>query len=78
MKIKELKISTSDLPSQVDFYSQVLGLKVQVHDEFEAVIQIGNSKLVLVANEKSTPYHYAINIPGDSVEQALGNVAIRL
>lgn len=71
MKIKELKIYTADLSKQIDFYESKIGLKLIEKTEFEASVQIGKSILKLIENDQFQPYHFAINIPSNKVEEAL-------
>ncbi len=78
MNIKELKIYSQNFLEQVDFYSNKMGLEVIEKSEREAVFQIGKSKFRIVKNEKFQPYHFAINIPCNQEEEALGWLKERL
>ncbi len=71
MKIRELKIYTQNLTNQINFYSKTIGFELIEVSENEAVFSIGNSRLKLVKSEKSFPYHFAINIPSNKINQAL-------
>lgn len=68
MRIKSLRIFTTNLTGQVDFYTQVLGLPILSSTEKEAEILIGESVLVLESRPNATPYHFAINIPSFQLE----------
>lgn len=71
MKINELKIYTSNLTEQTDFYVDKIGLNLIEKTEFEAKFRIGKSILVLIENDNFQPYHFAINIPSNKEEEAL-------
>ncbi|MFT5621150.1 MAG: catechol 2,3-dioxygenase-like lactoylglutathione lyase family enzyme [Chitinophagales bacterium] len=71
MKINELKIYSSNLDQQVEFYSSTLGLELIKRTPVEAKIQIGKSILTLLKNKQSLPYHFAINIPSNMETEAL-------
>jgi len=71
MKINELKIFTSNLSKQVEFYSSILGLKKSVNSENIVSFKIGNSILTLEYRKEFTPYHLAINIPSNKENEAL-------
>lgn len=63
MKINELKIYSSSLKNQTDFYAQKIGLKLIEQSDNHSVFQIGKSKLRIIESDKFQPYHFAINIP---------------
>lgn len=71
MKIKELKIYTSNLNKQVDFYKQALGLEILEKSSSSASFKIGNSIFKLTVSEDFLPYHFAINIPCNQENEAL-------
>lgn len=70
MNITELKISTSNLEKQLNFYQGLLGLEVKNKTLNEVAFQIGTSTLILSESQVSSPYHFAINIPFALVEEA--------
>jgi len=72
MQIKKLKLYTSKLQEQTAFYSKTLGLEITNQTKNTVCFQIGNSLLEFEEREHITPYHYAINIPVNKVEAALG------
>ena len=71
MQIKELKIYSTRIKEQSDFYSQVMGLKVIKQSEKEVTLEFGNSILRIAHRNESTPYHFAINIPANKEIEAL-------
>ena len=71
MRIKELKIATSNLVSQTTFYSSTLGLKIITRTDSSVSFAIGSSILTLEQNSTFTPYHFAINIPCNQENEAL-------
>lgn len=71
MHIKELTIYSENLESQIDFYTSVLGVKCPNRTNRQASFQLGSSVLTLVTSDKSTPYHFAINIPSNKEREAL-------
>lgn len=71
MQIKELKIYSSDLKAQKEFYTNLLGLKL-VEEEINLIsIQIGTTLLKIQYKAETTPYHFAINIPANKDFEAL-------
>lgn len=71
MQIKKLKIYSSQINTQIDFYGNVLGLEVLSFDKNQALFAIGTSILQVEYAEMVTPYHYAINIPANKSTEAL-------
>jgi len=71
MKINELKIYSSRFDKQIAFYSGKIGLKLIEETEYEAIFQIGKSKLIFKKSERFQPYHFAINIPANKENEAL-------
>jgi len=71
MNIKELKIYTQNLASQVDFYSNVIGLAMMEHSNNQVIFQVGKSRIRIVRNDTFQPYHFAINIPSNKEKEAL-------
>lgn len=71
MKIKELKIYTSKLSSQIDFYKNVIGFEIIERSDTEGVFKIGKSRLRIIKSDKFLPYHFAINIPCNKEIEAL-------
>lgn len=71
MKIKTLKILTSNLANQIDFYTNTIGLKLISESAFEAKLQVGTTILILKQTTHFQPYHFAINIPANQAAAAL-------
>ncbi|KXX71121.1 VOC family protein [Flammeovirga sp. SJP92] len=71
MKIKKLYLKTPYLEEQYLFYKDTLGFQ-ELYKEAETIaFQIGQSELVLEQSQASKPYHFALNIPFELVEQAV-------
>ncbi|MEQ8218654.1 MAG: VOC family protein [Arenibacter sp.] len=71
MKFKELKLYTSNIKAQAEFYSQVLGLSIFDQSRKHVSFQIGSSMLHFEYKQSATPYHFAINIPSNKEVEAL-------
>ena len=71
MKIKALKIFSSNFEEQVEFYTKRIGLKLLEQKAGEAMLAIGQSTLTLIKANQSKPYHFAINIPSNQEVEAL-------
>ena len=71
MQIKKLKIFTTKILEQIRFYSEVLNLEVLSQTEDSISFKIGRSILEIEKAPKSTPYHFAINIPSNQENEAL-------
>jgi catechol-2,3-dioxygenase len=78
MKIKRLKIFTSILSEQKEFYQNILGLSLVYKAENSCCFQVGDSQLILEYKAGATPYHYAINIPSNKEKEALNWLKSRL
>ncbi len=71
MQIKELKIYSSNIKNQKDFYATVLGLTIIESCDKNVLFQFGKSILNIEYKPKATPYHFAINIPANKDLEAL-------
>ncbi len=71
MKIKELKVYTSKLKEQIQFYADILGLEIIERSKNSASFSIGLSRLIFEQRKIATPYHFAINIPSNKEKEAL-------
>lgn len=71
MKIHSLKLNSSDLAGQTQFYSEVIGLELTQKSDSQATFRIGKSKLVLAQSDGFRPYHFAFNIPANREKEAL-------
>ena len=71
MKIQELTLYTTNIESQSEFYSQVLGLKIVKKSPKIISFQVGKTLLHFKFKKTATPYHFAINIPANKEEEAL-------
>jgi hypothetical protein len=71
MVIKKLVLQTAYLETLKEFYSSILELRVQVNNEEEILIKIGDSHLIFTERKEAGPfYHFAINIPSNKIEEA--------
>lgn len=71
MKIEYLKLYSSSLEKQKQFYGDLLGLAVNKKSETSIQVQIGYSVLEFEEKEQATNYHIAFHIPARQEEQAL-------
>jgi len=71
MRIKKLKIYSSRIQEQADFYTEVLGLKIINQTDTFVSFEIGRSILEIHFKATTTPYHFAINIPCNKDREAL-------
>lgn len=71
MKITELELFTPNLEEQTSFYSEVLEFSIVESSSDSVSFKVGASVLKLTYREKTTPYHYAINIPANKEKEAL-------
>lgn len=71
MHIKTLKLYTTQLNLQTQFYSEILGLEVLERSATSVSFKIGNSVLQFEYKEGATPYHFALNIPSYKEQEAL-------
>lgn len=71
MNILELKLYTNCLLEQTKFYTEVLGVNLVKTTERYSVLQLGKSRLVFEQSKMSRPYHFAINISTNKIDEAL-------
>ena len=71
MRIKELKIFTSNLTDQKEFYTNILDFDIYAQSHDAIFFKIGNTILKIVKKQGATPYHFAINIPANKETEAL-------
>jgi uncharacterized protein YuzE len=71
MQIRELKIYSSKIKSQADFYSKILGLNIIKLSDKNVSFEFGKSILNIEYKPEATPYHFAINIPANKDLEAL-------
>jgi len=71
MKIKVLKIHTSNLAAQIDFYAETIGMTLIEKSTTQAKFKLGKSVFVLAETAMFKPYHFAINIPSNKAYEAL-------
>lgn len=71
MTIKKLKIFSSNLEEQIDFYFKTLGFKIIDSSANSVRFQAGKSILEIEKSSSSTPYHFTFNIPCNQEDLAL-------
>lgn len=72
MRIRQLTIATADLEGQAAFYGERLGLPVDRGDEgIEVRLQESTVRLVEAEPGLDARYHFAINVPGASIREAV-------
>ncbi|HHH49659.1 MAG TPA: glyoxalase [Saprospiraceae bacterium] len=71
MKIKELKLFTSKLLEQKEFFKNILGFEILAEDENEFSIQIGLTKFSFQKTEKDHKYHYCFLIPSNKLGESI-------
>lgn len=71
MKIKHLKIQTSNLEAQLEFYEKALGLPILEKNGTGFSVKIGYSILEFHRAEKSKPYHVAFHIGASQENEAV-------
>lgn len=71
MKINKLILLTSRLEEQIEFYKNILGLKVIEQTADHCSFKVGSSVLSFYFRENATPYHFAFNIPCNQINEAL-------
>jgi catechol 2,3-dioxygenase-like lactoylglutathione lyase family enzyme len=71
VRIHELTLATDDLASQATFWGETLGLPATVRcDAVEISLQTSLLRFEQASAGTDARYHFAINIPGGSIEEA--------
>ncbi|MBR9921527.1 MAG: hypothetical protein GYB31_11875 [Bacteroidetes bacterium] len=70
MKIHHLRLYCRKLLQVRNFYAKVLGLEVQSESDQHCSFKIGYSLLEFRKHKDARPYHFAINIPTNQIDQA--------
>lgn len=72
MRIRQLTIATGDLEGQAAFYGERLGLPVGRADEaIEVRLRESTIRFARAAPDLDARYHFAINVPGGSIREAV-------
>lgn len=71
MKIESLKLFTSRLEEQIEFYNKVLCLPVKRISDSSFQVEMGYSHIEFSQKKSATPYHLAFHIPAHQEVQAL-------
>ena len=70
MKIKKLTLFTSQLSKQIHFYNKIMGFAILNQGEDFVELSTGDAVLRFEEVNKSTPYHFAFNIPSNQIKVA--------
>ena len=70
MKITKLKIYTSNIKKQFEFYRDELGFDIADYSEDSFEIIAGYSRLRFEFRENATSYHIAFHIPDEQEEES--------
>ena len=71
MKIKRLKLHTSNLENEKSFYTNTLGFDLLIQKENLFSIKVGWSELIFEESTEGHTYHYCFLIPANKFEEAL-------
>ena len=71
MEIRELKIYSSNIDEQEQFYKNILGFKCSRVNSNTLEIQSGDTKLILEKSKKIFFYHFAFLIPTGTLDSAI-------
>ncbi|BDD10756.1 hypothetical protein FUAX_31880 [Fulvitalea axinellae] len=71
MIFRELKLFTTQLRKQEDFYTKTLGMTLLESEADNFKVLAGRSILEFEQSETATPYHFAFNIPSHSEAEAI-------
>lgn len=72
MKIKHLTLDCANLQEQKYFYTNKFAFDVVEESDESITLQMGDSKLTFLENRlKKSYYHFALNIPFDSISKAV-------
>lgn len=72
MLISKLTLYTSDLKGTLQFYTEVLGLKLHQKEDTSVSFMAGESILKFIHSAESPPcYHFAFTIPSNKIREAL-------
>jgi catechol-2,3-dioxygenase len=72
MKISRLTLYTKNLSGQKTFYGETLGLSLVNESDNTATFLLRNTAVTFCELPGATPYHFAVNIPSNTIVQALG------
>lgn len=71
MKFKKLKLFTTQLSSELKFYTETLGFELLSSDPTSFTVKIGWSELTFEKSETAYTYHYCFLIPANHLHTAL-------
>ena len=77
MHIKSLILYSNDIESQIDFFANVLDLKVEQNNDGISV-NIGASRLSFVASNDTIKYHYCLLVPSNQFKSSVEWMANRV
>ncbi len=78
MQIQRLILYTHALPAMKAFYSETLGLHCTMDRPRAFAVLIGGTEVEFHAHDVTCRYHFAINVPPDSIEDALAWLGARV
>ncbi|MCW3090973.1 MAG: hypothetical protein JWP81_2042 [Ferruginibacter sp.] len=79
MLIKEIQLLADDPDGTIQFYNEILGLKILSSDHTRISFSAGSSVLTFLRSEDTRPfYHFAFNIPWNQFEAAMDWVGSKL
>ncbi len=78
MQIQHLHLYTTKLQAQHHFYQETLDLPTSTLQTNTFTVTIGQSQLQFHASNFATPYHFAINIPANKIQEAAAWLAERV
>lgn len=78
MKISELKLFTSNIEQQKEFYTQTLGLNLLNDNINSFSAKVGSSILTFIEGKENSCYHFAINIPSNQIKESLNWIKERV
>lgn len=71
MEIRELKIYSSRIDEQKEFYKNVLGFQCKRNSDTKLCLQTKENTLIIEKSEKCFYYHFAFLIPTGTVQNAI-------
>lgn len=77
MQIQRLILYTHALPAMKAFYRDTLGLHLTMDRPRAFAVLIGGTELEFHAHDVTCRYHFALNVPPDSIEDALAWLSAR-
>jgi len=70
MRLNKIILNSQNIEAQKSFYNSVLGLSVTSNKQ-DFTVYLNNSQITFVLDNNAKPYHFAIDIPANMIEEAL-------